>query len=95
MTLRILLKIGNLWQIPLRATAVSIAGWLTLGQSPVGDEWILGGFEAKVISYIFLLSALYDFSLRKTILPAVLLGIAFAFHPAVGFILTAKKFLWK
>lgn len=82
--LNLLLRIGRLWKIPLWATAVAIAFWLAIGQSLVGDEWIVGDFEAKDISYIFLLGALYYFSLRRTTLPAVLLGFAFAFHPAVG-----------
>lgn len=84
LTLQILLRIGRLWQIPNWATAVAIAFWLAIGQSLVGDEWIVGGFEAKEIAYIFLLYALYYFSLNRTILPAVFLGFAFAFHPAVG-----------
>lgn len=84
LTLQILLRIGKLWQIPNWATAIAIAFWLAIGQSLVGDEWIVGGFEAKGIAYIFLLYALYYFSLHRTILPAILLGFAFAFHPAVG-----------
>lgn len=84
LTLQILLRIGKLWQIPNWATAAGIAFWLAIGQSLVGDEWIVGGFEAKSVSYIFLLYALYYFSLHRTHLPATLLGIAFAFHPAVG-----------
>lgn len=84
LTLQILLRIGKLWQIPNWAIAAGIAFWLAIGQSLVGDEWIVGGFEAKSVSYIFLLYALYYFSLHRTVLPAALLGIAFAFHPAVG-----------
>lgn len=84
LTLNLLLRIGRLWKIPVWAAAVAIAFWLAIGQSLVADEWIVGGFEAKGISYVFLLSALYYFSLRRSVLPAVLLGFAFAFHPAIG-----------
>jgi hypothetical protein len=84
LTLKLLLRIGRLWKIPVWAAAVAIAFWLAIGQSLVADEWIVGGFEAKGISYVFLLSALYYFSLQRSVLPAVLLGIAFAFHPAIG-----------
>lgn len=84
LTLIVLLRIGKLWEISLLKTAAVLALWLALGQSMVADEWIIGGFEAKSVSYIFLLTALYRFSLRQRFLPAILLGIAFAFHPAVG-----------
>jgi hypothetical protein len=68
LVLKILLQIGRLWEIPLWKAALGVALWLAIGQSLVADEWIVGGFEAKGISYIFLLSALYYFSLHQTIL---------------------------
>lgn len=83
-TLKLLLRLGRLWEIPVWAAAAGIAVWLAAGQSLVADEWIIGGFEAKGISYVFLLAALYYFALQRAVLPAVLLGFTFAFHPAVG-----------
>jgi hypothetical protein len=79
-----LLKIGRLWRIPFWAIALSIFLWLLSGQSVVGEEWIFGGFEAKTVAYVCLLFALYGFARKKIILPSVLLGLSFSFHPAVG-----------
>lgn len=78
------LRIGSVWRIPLWAIVVSILVWLAFGQSVVGEEWIFGGFEAKTVAYVCLLFALEGFSRKKTVLPAILLGLAFSFHPAVG-----------
>ena len=79
-----LLKIGRHWKIPFWAIGVSIFVWLALGQAVVNDEWIFGGFEAKTISYICLLFSLDKFSRREIIVPSVLLGLSFGFHPAIG-----------
>lgn len=79
-----LIKLGKHWAISYRAIAVSIFLWLAFGQAAVNEEWIFGGFEAKTIAYICLLWALGGFSKRKIIVPAVLLGLSFSFHPAVG-----------
>lgn len=84
LTLGMLLKIGRLWQIPLWSVTAAIVFWLLLGQSMVGDEWVLGTFEAKTVSYFFLFAAIYYFARREDVLPAVCLGLTFAFHPAVG-----------
>ena len=79
-----LLKLGRRWEIPFWAIAASIFVWLAYAQSVVGDEWIFGGFEAKTVSYVCLLFALNEFSKQKITLPAILLGLSFSFHPAVG-----------
>ena len=79
-----LIKLGKRWAIPVWAVAVSIFVWLAFAQGIVGEEWIFGGFEAKTVSYIFLLFSLLEFSKQKIILPAVLLGLSFSFHPAIG-----------
>ena len=79
-----LIKIGRLWTIPFWAVGASIFLWLAFAQAVVGDEWIFGGFEAKTVAYVCLLFALYGFSERKITLPAILLGLSFSFHPAVG-----------
>lgn len=79
-----LLKIGRLWRIPIWAITISVFLWLLLGQSIVGEEWVFGGFEAKTVAYACLLFALDGFAREKIILPSVLLGLSFSFHPAVG-----------
>ena len=79
-----LLKLGRRWEIPVWATGVSVFVWLAFSQAVVNDEWIFGGFEAKTVAYVCLLFALVEFSKQKIILPAVLLGLSFSFHPAVG-----------
>lgn len=80
-----LLKIGRHWKIPLWAIGVSIFLWLAFGQSIVGEEWIFGGFEAKTVAYVCLLFALDFFAKQKFNRSAILLGLSFSFHPAVGF----------
>ena len=79
-----LIKIGKHWQIPYWAIGISIFLWLALGQSVVNDEWIFGGFEAKTVAYICLLFSLHQFSKKKIVVPSILLGLSFSFHPAVG-----------
>lgn len=79
-----LLKLGERWEIPHWARAISTFLWLAFGQAVVNDEWIFGDFEAKTVAYVCLLFALNEFSKKKVILPSVLLGLCFSFHPAVG-----------
>lgn len=80
-----LIKLGEFWKISFWAIATAIFLWLAFAQAVINDEWIFGGFEAKTVAYICLLFALIKFSKRKTILPSILLGLSFSFHPAVGF----------
>jgi hypothetical protein len=79
-----LLKLGRRWEISVRAIVGSIFLWLAFAQAVVNDEWIFGGFEAKCVAYVCLLFSLDEFSEKKIILPSVLLGLSFSFHPAVG-----------
>ncbi len=79
-----LMRLGRHWKIPLWMISLSIFLWLWVGQSIVADEWMLGGFEAKCVAYICFLFALDGFCREKEILPAILLGLTFSFHPAVG-----------
>ena len=79
-----LLKLGKRWEISSWATSFSVAVWLAFGQTVVNGEWIFGSFEAKSVAYACLLFALVDFSRQKIILPSILLGLSFSFHPAVG-----------
>lgn len=78
------IKLGRRWEIPVWAIGVSVFSWLACAQAVVNDEWIFGGFEAKTVAYVCLLFALDEFSKRKITFPAVLLGLSFSFHPAVG-----------
>ena len=79
-----LLKLGKRWEIPYWTIAVSVFLWLVFAQAVVNAEWIFGGFEAKTVAYVCLLFALNEFAKQKTILPSILLGLTFSFHPAVG-----------
>ncbi len=79
-----LIKLGKYWQIAYWKIAVSLFLWLAIAQAVVNEEWIFGGFEAKVVAYICLLFSLVGFSRRDIIIPSVLLGLTFGFHPAVG-----------
>jgi len=79
-----LMKLGKRWEIPVWMISVSIFLWLYIGQSIIADEWMFGGFEAKCIAYICLIFALDRFCDEQDILSAILLGLAFAFHPVVG-----------
>lgn len=80
----VLLKFGRRWEIPLWTITISIFAWLFVGQSIIGDEWMLGDFEAKCVAYICLLFALERFCDEQDISAAILLGLTFAFHPVVG-----------
>lgn len=79
-----LIKLGRRWHIPFWTIAFSVSLWLAFRQAIVNDEWIFGTFEAKAVAYPCLLFALYQFGERKVVLPSILLGLSFSFHPAVG-----------
>lgn len=79
-----LIKLGKRWEIPYWSIVISIGTWLAIGQSVVNAEWIFGTFEAKCVAYACLLFAINGFAERSIILPSVLLGLSFSFHPAVG-----------
>jgi len=79
-----LMKLGKRWEIPALTISVSIFLWLYVGQSIIADEWMFGGFEAKCAAYICLIFALDRFCEEQDISSAILLGLAFSFHPIVG-----------
>ena len=79
-----LMRLAKHWEVPLWMITASILLWLCQGQSIVGNEWIFGTFEAKCVAYICLLFALDGFAREKVAYPAILLGLTFSFHPAVG-----------
>ncbi len=83
-TLLAMFRLGERFEVPRSLTATAILLWLANGQSIVAGEWIFGGFEAKCLAHPLLLFALDAFLQGKNRLGAVLLGLTFSFHPAVG-----------
>lgn len=79
-----LIRTGRFWGIAYWQIATATFFWLAFGQAALNGEWLFGGFEAKVVAYCLLIFSLVGFSKRRIIAPSILLGLAFAFHPAVG-----------
>jgi hypothetical protein len=79
-----LFRIGKLFSLPLWAISLSIALWILNGQSIMAMSWMLGTFEAKCVSHMLLLFSLEGFARDKLKMPAILLGLCFSFHSAVG-----------
>lgn len=79
-----LLRLGQRLKLPPWLTSMAIFFWLLREQSIVASEWAIGGFEAKVISYLFLFFSLDLFLGKRRRWGAFLLGLSFSFHPAVG-----------
>jgi hypothetical protein len=79
-----LMKLAKRWEIPVWMISVSIFLWLFIRQAIIADEWMFGTFEAKCAAYICLIFALDLICEEKDIWAAILLGLAFSFHPIVG-----------
>lgn len=79
-----LYRIGKHFKIPIWMITLSILLWQLNGQSLVGGEWMIRGFEAKTVAYVLLLFSLSGFLENNTILPSIFLGLSFSFHPSVG-----------
>lgn len=78
--LRLLKRLGLApWQ-----AALAIVTWIAVGQSLLGGEWMLGGFEAKTVAYVFLLAGVLKATENKVCVSALLVGLSFSFHPSVG-----------
>lgn len=63
------------------------AAWVFLAVVTMGNlsgEWMVGGIEAKVFSYGFLLAALAAVMQNRWRWAALLCGLAVSFHPVVG-----------
>ena len=61
--------------------------WVFLACASVGNlsgEWIVGGVEAKVVSYALVLAGVSFAAERAALRGAVCLGAAVSFHPVVG-----------
>lgn len=79
-----LVRIGSHFRIKPWMVWAGLMLWLVERQSFVATEWIIGTFEAKCVAYACLLFSL-DLILRgRIVLPAILTGLAFSFHSAVG-----------
>src|SRR2546429_8210681 len=77
-------RVGRQFRIPNWVVSLAILLWMVQRQSFVSNEWIIGTFEAKCAAYACLLWAI-DFILRRrVVVPALLIGLAFTFHSAVG-----------
>ncbi len=71
---------ASLWNVLLSA-------WLFLGLQAVGNlsgEWLVGGFESKIVAYAFVFFAIAMRLDRRFNLAAVCSGAAITFHPLVG-----------
>lgn len=82
--LSLLYQVGKHLALPAWMTSLAIVFWLLREQSIVASEWVFGGFEAKVVSYVFLFASLVLFFKRRETWGAFCLGICFSFHAAVG-----------
>ena len=78
-------RLGKHFRIPLWMISGSLILCLFERQSLVADEWMFGTFEAKGIAYAFLLFSLDGFLKQQWFRSAMLLGISFSLHPAIGF----------
>jgi hypothetical protein len=79
-----LMRIGRHFRITPWMVWTGIMLWLIQRQSFVSNEWIIGTFEAKCVAYACLLFAIDQVLEGKLILPAMLVGLSFSFHSAVG-----------
>lgn len=72
---------------PTPIAAALLSAWVFLGLQAVGNlsgEWLIGGFESKVIAYAFVfwnLAAIFD---GRPMLASVCAGAAVSFHPIIG-----------
>ncbi len=72
---------------PSPAMAVLLSAWLFLGLQAIGNlsgEWLIGGFESKVIAYACVFWAVAAMLERRIVAAAVFSGVAISFHPIVG-----------
>lgn len=68
------------WCAPFAAAIWTLA----IEQGNLAGEWVIGGFEAKCISYVFVLLALRELVDNRWNRVWILLGCASAFHVLVG-----------
>lgn len=79
-----IILLSRLWNLPAALLFAAFVLWLLIGQSVVNGEWIFGTFEAKTIAYALLIPGLWAAAGGRLKAGALLLGLTFSFHPAVG-----------
>jgi hypothetical protein len=84
LTFSALLRLGQRFGIAPWMAWAGILLWLVQRQSFVSNEWIIGTFEAKCVAYVCLLWAIEFILDGQVVAPAILTGLAFTFHTAVG-----------
>lgn len=63
------------------------SAWLFLGMQAIGNlsgEWLIGGFESKVIAFAFLFWSVASRLSQRFLSAAICCGLAIAFHPIIG-----------
>ena len=72
---------------PASLDNVLLSAWLFLGLQAVGNlsgEWLIGGFESKVVAYAFVFGSIAARLNRRFKTAAACAGVAISFHPIVG-----------
>ncbi len=69
---------------PLFATLAAAIVVSAIAEGNFAGEWLVGGFEAKTIAYVFVLLGLQAWVLNKWNLTWVFFGVASAWHALVG-----------
>ncbi len=72
---------------PPSSMTAFLSAWLFVGLQAVGNlsgEWLIGGFESKVIAYACVFWGIAAMLDRRIIAAAVFSGLAISFHPIVG-----------
>ncbi len=67
--------------------SVLLSAWLFLGLQAIGNlsgEWLIGGFESKVIAYSLVFWSIAAMLDRRLLTAAACGGAAISFHPIVG-----------
>lgn len=81
-----LVMLGRQLRLSLPLTALGMLLWLLSGQGlyRLGNEWMMGTFEAKTFAYPLVIAGLLAVMQRRWTIGGVLAGCAFTIHPAVG-----------
>src|SRR5712691_4883018 len=72
---------------PASLDNVLLSAWLFLGLQAIGNlsgEWLIGGFESKVVAYAFVFGSIAARLNRRFKTAAACAGAAISFHPIVG-----------
>lgn len=69
------------------SSSVLLSSWLLLGLQAIGNlsgEWLIGGFESKVIAFAFVFWGMAALLERRPRIASACSGLAISFHPIVG-----------